>query len=162
MPRFLGSAIELCRRASLLLALALAACSDQGPQTDEFEENRERWRESRPEAYVYAVERLCFCGDAGRGPVRVWVLGNTAQERRYVEGGAVVNGPYADLFPTVEGLFEIIQEAIPRAHELEVTYDPVSGVPVDFWIDYSANIADEELGFRVTEPVQAWLQAVHQ
>jgi hypothetical protein len=30
----------------------------------------------------------------------------------------------------------------------------VSGVPFEFWIDYSEFTADEELGFVVTEAVQ--------
>jgi hypothetical protein len=34
-----------------------------------------------------------------------------------------------------------------------VTYDVETGVPIEFWIDYAENIADEELGFRVTESV---------
>ena len=33
-----------------------------------------------------------------------------------------------------------------------VTYDPESGVPLDVFIDYAENIADEELGFTVQVP----------
>jgi hypothetical protein len=54
----------------------------------------------------------------------------------------------------VEGLFDILRDAIVRdAHVIEVTYDVETGVPIKFWIDYAENIADEELGFRVTESV---------
>jgi hypothetical protein len=37
---------------------------------------------------------------------------------------------------------------------LDVTYDPVLGVPVAFWIDYDEMVIDEELGMTVTEPIE--------
>ncbi|MDZ7778429.1 MAG: DUF6174 domain-containing protein [Gemmatimonadota bacterium] len=39
------------------------------------------------------------------------------------------------------------------AHSISATYDPETGVPIDFFIDYEENVDDEELGMRVTEPV---------
>jgi hypothetical protein len=37
------------------------------------------------------------------------------------------------------------------AHEVQVSYDPELGYPTDFSIDYEEQVADEELGMRVTE-----------
>jgi hypothetical protein len=55
----------------------------------------------------------------------------------------------------VDGLFDVLRDAMNEgAHEIRVTYNPANGVPIDFWIDYSENTADEELGFIVTESVQ--------
>ena len=70
----------------------------------------------------------------------------------YVDGGAQVSAQLADLFPDIPGLFAIIADAIARnPFDMAVTYDPTTGVPVDVWIDYVQNIADEELGFRSTD-----------
>lgn len=138
------------------LLVALVACSDQGPNAPEqlgtIAENQQRWQSTGPDDYVYAVERLCFC--ALIGPVRVTVVGGVATERVVVASGEPLTGEAADLFPTVDGLFDLLVEAVAGdAHEVDVTYDPETGVPVDFRIDYEEYVDDEELGVRVTESV---------
>lgn len=46
------------------------------------------------------------------------------------------------------------EDVIDRdAHELRVTYDQSTGIPVDIWIDYDEHIADEEQGYSVTLPI---------
>jgi hypothetical protein len=134
----------------------LAGCSDPfGVRTlTELERARRRWEAWRPETYAYAVERLCFCGSKYRGPARVHVRGDSVMARVYVDSGEPVSATFAGAFPSVEGLFEILVDAYERhAHAVRVTYDPESGVPVDFWIDYQEMAADEETGVRVTESV---------
>jgi hypothetical protein len=66
----------------------------------------------------------------------------------YVEDGS----PAEVGFPTVDGLFDVLEEAVRRdAHRVDVTWDPETGVPVDLYVDYDENVADEETGYRVTE-----------
>jgi len=142
----------------LVLLLVTAGCDILGPdaQVDGLEEARERWAATAPDPYTFAVERLCFCGPDARGPVRMIVSGGTITSQIYVEGAAEVVGQATEWFPDVEGLFDVIQDAIDRdAHTIQVTYDQVTGVPVDLWIDYEEFTADEELGFRVVEGVRA-------
>jgi hypothetical protein len=133
------------------------ACGDLGPGDGPFEEltrNQERWQQQRPATYQYGVERLCFCGVEARGPVRVTVTGDDVTDRSYIDTGEPVPALFEDLFPTVDGLFDVLRDAIEReAHRIDVTYDPISGVPLDLFIDYEQNVADEELGFRVVEVV---------
>jgi len=145
--------------ALVLASLGAAGCTDLGPEAGllaELERNERLWRDAKPASYVYAVERLCFCGQEARGPVRVLVDGSSVSDRTYVDTGVAVPPTFRELFPTVDGLFEILRSAIlERAHEVRATYDPVLGAPTDFWIDYQENVADEELGMRVTEGVVA-------
>jgi hypothetical protein len=140
-----------------VLAALLAACSDLGPRDrrlERLEANLDRWDSLGPDSYVYAVERLCFCAVESLGPVRVRVEDGVAVQRIYVDTGAAVPVSYAEGFPTVEGLFDTLREAILNdADSIEVTYDPTWGVPLDFWIDYLRMVADDELGMRITEPV---------
>lgn len=142
---------------TVALAGAAAACGLVDPDDEDSEAVEaawERWQQARPASYVYAVELLCFCGD--RGPVRVSVDASGGVERVYVDGGEEVPEDRAAWFPTVDGLFETIRDAIDRdAHAIDVEYDPVTGVPTEVFIDYQVNVADEEQGFRVTEPVTA-------
>jgi hypothetical protein len=142
------------RAAPTALLILLAACGATGIETD-WEQNQRKWQTLRPVAYAYSIERLCFCGAAVRGPVRVEVSGATVTSRTYVLGGSPVPSEYAELFPSVDGLFDILREADEAgAFDIQVTYDPLLGVPIDFWIDYSEHVADEELGMRVTEAVE--------
>ncbi|MBT8488975.1 MAG: hypothetical protein KJO65_09165 [Gemmatimonadetes bacterium] len=138
---------------ALGLQLTLVGCGDWGLETDRLRDidgNRELWERQGLDTYRYAVERLCFCGLAG--PVRVTVVDGDATERVFVQSGDPVPEDQADWYPTVDELFSILVDAVQRnAHDIEVTYDPDTGVPLDIFIDYEQNVADEELGFRVTE-----------
>ena len=117
-------------------------------------EAEQLWQLRRPARYEYTVQRQCFCGEDARGPVRVTVDGETIVSQTYDDGRAV-DAPADEWFPSVDGLFAVLRDAFARdAHEIRVSYDPQLGVPVELWIDYSQNIADEELGFTVTEAVQ--------
>ena len=56
-----------------------------------------------------------------------------------------------DTFKTVDQLFEIIEDATSRAEMLEVSYDQEKGYPNTINIDYSSDIADEEVSFRLSD-----------
>jgi hypothetical protein len=50
--------------------------------------------------------------------------------RQYIPSGAAVTAQYADIFPTVEGLFTIIETAIANGTKpLSVAYHPTFGYP---------------------------------
>jgi hypothetical protein len=139
----------------VLAALAIFAlgCTSSDPWDEprrELDTNRARWLADRPTGYEYTLERLCFCGPEARGPVAVSVVGADVTERVYVGSGEPVPADLEDLYPSVDGLFEFIDDAMERdAHRIQVTYDSATGVPLDAWVDYSENVADEELGFAV-------------
>lgn len=142
----------------LLAATALAApgCGDLGPDSgdlrDEVARHRSRWEAGRPADYAYVLERLCFCGEEARGPVRLRVDGPDVLSRVYVTGGGSVSEDLAPWFPAVDGLFDVIDDALDRdAHQIQVTWDDETGLPMELWIDYEVNIADEEQGYRIVE-----------
>ncbi len=136
-----------------MVLVPLVGCGDFGVEADrlrEIDRNRDLWDTQGLLTYRYAVERLCFCGLAG--PVRVAVENDVATTRVFVLSGDTVPAEQAEWYPTVDGLFALLFDAARRnAHDIEVVYDPATGVPLDIFIDYQQNVADEELGFRVTE-----------
>ena len=140
------------------LLLAVAACGTTGPSMGplaELERAEAAWEQEGPSSYTYAIERLCFCAPDGRGPVRVRVEAGAVTERTYVASGDPVADPLAAAFPAVEGLFDILRSALDSgAHSVSVTYDPDLGVPLELFIDYHQQTADEELGMKVTEDVE--------
>jgi hypothetical protein len=145
------------RAVSIALVLASAGCGILDPGEsgrEELEENRERWEAIRPVAYAMVIERRCFCPAPARGPVRVTVEATIPTGRVYADSGEVVPAELAPLFPTIDGLFDVLADAYARsAHEIRVSYDEGSGIPVDVWIDYQETMADEELGFSVLVPI---------
>jgi hypothetical protein len=139
----------------LLGCLAATACSDLGfdvRSLTELERAEARWERSGPESYVYAVQRICFCLVEETGPVRVRVEDGVAVEWTYVASGDPLPQTARARFPTVDGLFDILRDAYAEdAHDIVVSYDPHLGYPSEFSIDYDEQVADEELGMRVTE-----------
>jgi len=106
--------------------------------------------------YVYEYRKDCFCLPASRQPMTVTVRDGSVTEVAYAAGadegftpGDAVPGDVKGTIPTVDGLFDEIQDGIDRpADEIEVTYDADSGMPTTIFIDYVARAADEEL--RIT------------
>jgi hypothetical protein len=82
--------------------------------------------------------------------VAVTVAGGQAVARTFTDGGGDVPADFASLFPAADGLFDILEDALDReAHEVRVTWDDETGLPVDFWIDYIEFAVDEEVGYRI-------------
>lgn len=135
-------------------ALFVTACSVadsiQADGLDDLGIARAQWAHAGLEDYDLDMVRLCFCSSPAevvvrvRGGVRVEVLSAA-------DGGSAPLAPeQATLYPTVEELFGLIDEAVrKRVDELRVRYHPSLGYPVDLWIDERRSIDDDEVGFRV-------------
>jgi hypothetical protein len=134
----------------------LGGCDIAGPGDPTFEvyQNRGLWRAERPLSYEYTVQRLCFCITDAVRPVRVRVTGDSVTSRVYADDGTPVPAQYAESFPTVDGLFQLILDAMADdADEIEVVYDPDTGVPLEIAIDYIEMAVDDELTVRVVDDV---------
>jgi hypothetical protein len=138
-----------------LCMATVSACGTSTEPSDDLADAVSLWNDLGPNSYTFAIERQCFCASEARGPVRITVINGQIVAQIYVDSGASVTGDALGWFPDVDGLFDVLRDAMNEgAHEIRVTYNPANGVPIDFWIDYSENTADEELGFIVTESVQ--------
>ena len=133
-----------------LLGLALS-CSDAvgpGRQTTDLEAARQLWRAQDLHTYAFTLQRSCFC--ANIHPLFVVVLSDTVAGVLDFEADGVTVDRH--LGETVEGLFQFIQTAIDRpAQKIRVTYDPTRGFPTEIDYDGAAQIADDEIFFRVTD-----------
>lgn len=107
---------------------------------------RARWADDAPAAYRLTLHRSCFCPPEYRGPFEVVVRDGEVETVRY-EGDAVD----VERGLSVEGLFRLIEEAYARdAERVDVQFDPTWGYPARLYIDYEAQMADEEVGYEVT------------
>jgi hypothetical protein len=149
------SRTRLIKAGGLLAAawtLALGGCEDPlGPERDALAAARARWEASAPTAYHFQFRRLCFCGPATIRPVRIQVLEDEVVAVRDVESGQPVTEPL-DSFPTIEDLFDEIEDALDReAYRLEAMYDVQFGYPIDVSIDFIEHAVDEEMTLLVSE-----------
>jgi hypothetical protein len=82
--------------------------------------------------------------------VRIEVRDGVVSAATYVDDGSPVGEEYRTDLPTIEDLFEEIQDAIDReAHSLSASYDADRGYPTAVAIDYIENAVDEEMAFNV-------------
>ena len=136
--------------------LALLAAVPNGCGADITGVNRElssaraRWAASQPTAYEITVRTSCFCAETR--PVIVAVRAGVVESRRYADTGLAIDPRFTSLFPAVEGLFAIVDDAVARnAAQLDVQYDAERGFPVRIAIDYLKNAIDDEITYVVTD-----------
>jgi hypothetical protein len=144
-------------RFAILLPLLLAACDIvSGEDVWEVEEDRlarnaQLWSTSRPARYSFILQRVCFCGTEVTQRVLIEVADGAVTSRTYVDGDQPVPAQWHDLFPDMEGVFDVVRDAVERrAAVLDVQYDPDRGYPRSVIIDYVENAVDEELTLRVS------------
>ena len=142
----------------ILLAAALAgttgaceyALGPDGSRTRELERARDRWRREAPRDYRYDFELHCFCGADLHRPVTVFVRNGAVYDATYADDGRPVPTAYLQYYRTIDGLFEIIGDAINRrADFIDVDYDSRYGYPRFADIDYERRTADDEIYFTV-------------
>jgi hypothetical protein len=116
--------------AAVVLLTAAACNSGSTAPTSRLANARALWSRVGPTAYTYTIMRSCECTAEMSGPVMVSVRNGVVESRQYTHSGASVASPYADIFPAVEGLFALIDDAIRNGTKpLTVQYDPVLGYP---------------------------------
>lgn len=138
---------------SVWLTLSAGGCSDDGITgvlLDQVRTARAAWAAARPAAYDYDLERVCSeCGAQERGPVTVEVRGDRVVARTLTAGASPLPEAHAEHFPSVDGLFDLLEDAVERGAEVSARYDPVTGVPLEGRIDYEPLRFGEERAWVV-------------
>ncbi|MET0553763.1 MAG: DUF6174 domain-containing protein [Vicinamibacteria bacterium] len=133
--------------------VAVAGCGVTGPsgrhagEQARLDQARAQWRAQAIVDYRFVFSRGCFCVTEYREPVTVTVRGRTIESVVSVAGGVPRE---TDGYATVEGLFDLVQNAIDEdADGIRTEYDPARGYLKSAYLDISERIADEELSFEV-------------
>src|SRR5690606_23652442 len=119
--------------------------------TEDFssiEDPRARWEAYELTDYTIEQRLGCFCA----GPLQfVAVVRDNDVVALRNASPPLEDESWVDHYRTVEELFDLIEEAqeVDPA-VLEVTYHPRYGYPTRIYIDYSAQTADEEVGFTLS------------
>lgn len=138
----------------LAVMALLSGCSDLGPDENQLAKDialhREIWEGKRPSAYTYEVLRGCNCSEEGQGPVWVRVQGTTVLSRVYSASGEPVPSTLAGVFPSVDGLFDLLEEAVRvDAWSISVSWHPERGYPISLFVDYEGSSINDEVGYTI-------------
>lgn len=138
--RFLAiaRAIPVVVAVSLLSACdAITGPSDLRSEQRDLDRAWRIWSSTYIDDYEYVVRHDCYC-QLGGVNVRVTVHNRYVVSREIDGTSTSVPGSSAYNYPTIDGLFSIIQDAIDtRARRVDGRYDNAYGFPTDVWIDYS-------------------------
>jgi hypothetical protein len=133
----------------VLFAMFLGACSFQGNDGSDLLDlsaNYRLWQRQHTTTYDYVLERYCFC--AFFGAYAVSVRADTVYAAIRLEDDEPVTQEALQYFPTINGLFDVVAEAIEKADRLDVEYDPTRGYPTRIDIDYLKNAIDDEIVYQ--------------
>jgi hypothetical protein len=160
-PAFPPRTLRWCGQITLAVAGVVAAaswiaCSDPlGPEQDELGKARARWEAHGVQFYGFTFQRGCFCPPAITRPVRIEVWDGVVVSAVDPDTGDPLDPPQEG-FPTIDDLFDEIQEAIDReADEIQASYDEDFGYPVNVFVDWITNAIDDEMSFQVTDYTEA-------
>jgi hypothetical protein len=102
--------------------------------------------------YRYRLQRIVFGPQQYTDAVLVTVRSGTVVSQVYEQSGNPVNPMDPSWWPTIDGLFALIQDAYDRnAAVIQVAYDPDLGYPTSASIDYDLGLGDDEHAFTADQ-----------
>ena len=122
--------------STMLMALLISGsecAGSTGPEAT-LQTARAKWARHGFDDYSITISRSCECLVEMSEPAVVVVRDGVVESRTYVRTGLPVRPEFAGGFPSVEGLFEDIEEGLAGEGNgnLSVDYHPVFGYPVRY------------------------------
>ena len=136
----------------ITLIFMLAACSAGG---SELSRNQEKWQDANITHYRFNLNISCFCAFRDQMPLTIEVLDGQIVHMATVDGTLVLDtDPNYEFYAphaTIDLLFAEIDAAVKEgADSVTVTYDPTYGYPTEIAIDFSQEMADEEMYYSIS------------
>ncbi len=145
------------KKALLALLPFLAGCviftSDSQDVQTEINEHRSLWDVAAITDYSIRFQNLCFnCLPEFLIPVRITVRDDTIDTVTDLDSGDPITEFTPGVFPTIDVLFDFIQNAIDNAaSQIDIRYDAVLGYPTDIDIDPSRSFFNDDSRFEIRE-----------
>jgi hypothetical protein len=129
----------------LMMVGSVAACIPTGVEEVNLSSNTGRWAAMRPQHYEFTYQRSgCECLAEWTVPMRVLVHDREIQSVVNIGTGQLIASTVHQA-KTIDDLFDLIEEATARdAFRLAVTYDAELGYPTSIFVDFRAEVADDE------------------
>ncbi len=135
------------KKLLLLFCLSLWGCETVQP-LDDATTNLNLWNEKKIENYSFSFKRICFCPLEYVGPNQIVVKNG----KIFIVNGAPYNKEerYGVMY-TIPELLQVIKENIDRKPVKQtLNFNPTYGYPTSVFFDFSEMIADEEIGYEIT------------
>lgn len=136
----------------ITLIFILAACSAGG---SELSRNQQKWQDANITHYRFNLNISCFCAFRDQMPLIIEVRDGQIVHMAAVDGTLVLdtdqNYEFYAPHATIDLLFAEINSAINEgADSVTVTYDATYGFPTEIAIDFSQEMADEEMYYSIS------------
>lgn len=131
----------------LFLPLLLLGCTKISDAND-VDSNYDKWKKLGISDYQFTLRVNCFCPIETVGPHQVVVKNNAVVS---VNGSSYDPNQHYHI-KTINQFFDFIQKTLaqkPAQKTLE--FDPKYHVPLSIFFDLSEMIADEEIGYVITD-----------
>lgn len=135
------------KKLLFLFCFSLLGCETVQP-LDEATTNLNLWNEKKIVNYSFMFKRVCFCPLEYVGPHQIVVQNGKITS----VNGAPYNpaGRYGVMY-TIPELLQVIKSNIDRKPVKSIlNFNPTYGYPTTVFFDFSEMIADEEIGYEIT------------
>ncbi len=133
---------------TLLFFLILSCSEEKIEPLNDFELNKNKWEALAIDSYTCTFQISCYCIREATLPKTVQVVNGKIVK---VDGASYDEDEHWGV-QTINQLFNLIEQAEKdKVHTLEVDYHPDKGYPTMLYIDQDEMIADEEIGYYVSD-----------
>ena len=136
------------KKLLFIFCLSFLGCKTVEP-LDDASANLNLWNEKKIENYSFSFKRICFCTLEYVGPNQVVVQNGKVVT---VNGAAYnsSNNRYG-VIPTIPELLLTIKSHIDKKPIRQtLNFNPSYGYPTNVFFDFSEQMADDEIGYEVT------------
>lgn len=121
-------------------------------------ENRAKWASIGAVRYRMLERVSCYCLFEFPHLVAIEARENRFVSIRDVWTGSDVTHAPENSYRTIDDLFGLIEETINSgADRVLVEYEEYTGVPIETYIDYERIVADDEMGFSISD-LTIWIE----
>jgi hypothetical protein len=140
----------------IFFVLSTVCCSDQGVSPEhgwsadhsDIQDPQSRWQAYGIHDYSMLQSRNCFCPDGGTRYLITVQKDAVTRVINPADGSVLPAGQWAR-FKTVVDLFALVKSIdTATVASIQVSYNARYGFPERVFVNPSANIADEEYGFK--------------
>lgn len=127
--------------------LAFTSCTKPAT-TDEVTANELQWKKEDIHQYTYTLRVNCYCPVFVVGPHIIKVVADTIVS----VNGSQYQPTASGKIPTLSELFSFIRESdAKKPYQRKVQFNNAYGFPESIYYDFSQQIADEEIGYVITD-----------
>ena len=135
-------------RYSVLIFVLLFYSCIKTTGDSELSYNQSKWERKNISDYEFTLRINCFCPQERVGPHMIKVVND---EIVSVNTQPYDPGTTGELL-TIDDLFTFVETSIERNPYIRtIEFNSTFGYPESVWFDFNKNMADEEIGYQVTD-----------